>query len=111
MTYKIVEFDDTFPFHFDITQDEFHNWLDKQKWKYSSSYAKKGLPHSYILEKNYRKYKQNYLDAIAFLLKNGNRERFFRVEFIYYYYGDYKYFVASTKESRYGVLNKAPIRK
>lgn len=111
MSYKIVEFDETFPDHDVISESQFRSWLDNQKWKFSSNYAKKGLPHSYLLEKNYRKYKRNYLNAIAFLLKNGNRERFFRVEFIYYYYGDHKYFVASTKESRYGVLNKAPIKK
>lgn len=111
MAYKIVEFDETFPEHDTLTEDEVLAWLDNQKWKFSKNYAKKGLPHSYLLEKNFRSNRRKYYSAVAYLLKNGNRERFFRVEFIYFYYNDHKYFIASTKESRYGVINKAPIKK
>lgn len=111
MAYKIVEFDDTFPEHNSLTEEDVLEWLDNQKWKFSSNYAKKGLPHSYLLEKNFRKDRKKYYSVVAYLLKYGLREKFFRVEFIYFYYNDHKYFIASTKDSRYGVINKAPIKK
>ena len=75
-----------------ITDKKAHILLDSAIYVTAKS---KKIPHQYTLRSQWEN-DDDFVQVVMYIRKNGNKERFWRSIFIYYYYNGYKYFTMGS---------------
>jgi hypothetical protein len=86
-----------------MTEDDFHKFVSNAPFKFAHTMP--WIPHSYTLIK--QNDKDEFIEAVRFIQKNGVQEKFGRRFYTYYYCGDYKYWTMGGPAEKEDVLNRA----
>jgi hypothetical protein len=94
-----------------MDKEKVHLLLDSVSWKFAKSMPK--IPHWYSHRNNWNCDK-DFCDVVLFIRQNGIKEKFFKTEFIYYYYNGFKYWtmgnpLSYTDKSKTYIINKAKL--
>jgi hypothetical protein len=86
-------------------QKWFDKYIKKVRWKEAKSYSGT-TPHSYTI-KEWDKDPANFEQAVLLIRTFGKPENFYRKTYIYFYYGDYKYWTMGSPLDETIVINRA----
>lgn len=81
------------------------SFVSSVRWKEAKSYSGT-TPHSYTI-REWDEDETRFEDAVAFIRTFGKPENFYRKTYIYFYFGDYKYWTMGASIEETTVINRA----
>ena len=90
-----------------IDEERVRNLIQNNHWIFAKTYAKTA-PHEYVC----RDYlddsmKKEFVWFVKYIREHGQPENFFNAEYIYFYFGDYKYWTMGNPIDETTIINRA----
>jgi hypothetical protein len=80
-----------------ITEDQVLEFIAAQAWTYSKSYPRN--PHDYVV-KEFCAMPELWDGVVQYIREYGQRERFYRAQYMYLYIGEWKYWTMGAPIER-----------